>query len=56
MSDEIICFLRPPSQACERTDFPTIAFRSPVQPDDLTIERVEVEPRDRVRPENETLV
>jgi hypothetical protein len=56
MSGELICFLRPPGRVCEHTDFPTIAFRSPVQPDDLAIERVEAEPRDHVRPENETLV
>ncbi len=56
MSVEIIRFIRPPGRDYEPTDFPTIAFRAPIQPDDLTIERVEAEPRDQVRPENETLV
>jgi hypothetical protein len=56
MSGEAICFIRPPGRDCEHTDFPTIAFLSPIRSDDLTIERVEAEPRDHIRPENETLV
>jgi hypothetical protein len=56
MSEEIIRFIGRPGRDCEHTDFPTIAFRSPIQSDDLTIERVEAEPRDHVRPEHETLV
>lgn len=56
MSGEIIRFIRPPGRDCAHTDFPIIAFRSPIQPDDLTIERVEAEPCDDVRPENDTLV
>jgi hypothetical protein len=56
MSGEIIRLIRPPGRDCEHTDFPTIAFRSPILSDDLTIERIEAEPRDDVRTENETLV
>jgi hypothetical protein len=56
MSGEIIRFIRKPSRDCEHTDFPTIAFRAPIQSDDLATDRVEVERCDHVRPENETLV
>ncbi len=56
MSDVIIRFIRPPGRDCEHTDFPTIAFRSPILPDDLIIERVDAKPRDHVELENETLV
>ena len=56
MSGEIIRFIHRPCRDCEHTDFPTIAFRAPIQPDDLPIERVEAEPCDHVRPEHETLV
>jgi hypothetical protein len=56
MSGEIIRFIRQPRRDCEHTDFPTIAFRAPIQPNDLTIERVEAEPCDHVQPENDTLV
>ena len=56
MSGEIIGFIRPPRRDWAHTDFPTIAFRAPIQPDDLTIERVEPEPRNHVWPKNENLV
>jgi hypothetical protein len=56
MSGEIIRFIHRPCRDCEHTDFPTIAFRAPIQPDDLPIERVEAEPCDHVRPKNDTLV
>jgi hypothetical protein len=56
MSGEIIRFIRKPGCDCEHTDFPTIAFRAPIQSDDPTMDRVEAEPCDHVRPENETLV
>ena len=56
MGEETIRFIRRPGRDREHTDFPTIAFRSPIQSDDLTNERLEAEPRDHVRPEHETLV
>jgi hypothetical protein len=56
MSGEIIRFIHRPCRDCEHTDFPTIAFRAPIQPDDLTIERVEPEPRNHVWLKNENLV
>jgi len=56
MSGEIIRFIQPPGRDCEHTDFPTIAFRAPIQPDDLTMDHVDAVPRDHVWPENETLV
>jgi hypothetical protein len=56
MSGEIIRFIRKPRHDCEPTDFPTIAFRAPIQSDDLTMDHVEAPPCDHVRPENDTLV
>jgi hypothetical protein len=56
MSGEIIRLIRKPGRDCERTDFPTIAFRAPIQPDDLTVDHVEAPPCDHVQPENDTLV
>jgi hypothetical protein len=51
MSAEIIRFIPRPKHDREQTDFPTIAFRLPVRPDDLTIDRVDTAPCEYVAPD-----
>jgi hypothetical protein len=49
---EIIRFIRGPKHNRRQTDFPTIAFRSAVRPDDLTMDHVDAAPCEYVRPES----
>ena len=44
VSAEVIRFISPPNRACERTDFPTIAFRSAIQPAVIPVDRVDTAP------------
>jgi len=44
LSAEVIRFFSPPNRACERTDFPTIAFRSAIQPAVIPVDRVDTAP------------
>ena len=55
MKGEIIHFIRRPGCDCEPTDFPTIAFRAPIQPDDLPQDRVRAAPREHAQPEDDDL-
>jgi hypothetical protein len=41
VSADIIRFIRRPNHDREQTDFPTIAFRSAVQPDSLTVDHAD---------------
>lgn len=52
MSAEIIRFIRGPKHNRGQTDFPTIAFRSAAQRDDLTMDHVDTAPCEYVRPES----
>jgi hypothetical protein len=51
MSAEIIQFVPRPHRNREPTDFPTIAFRSVLRPDDLTMDHVDTAPCEYLRPE-----
>jgi hypothetical protein len=44
MSAEIIQFIRRPHQDREQTDFPTIAFRSVLQPGNLAVDQLDTAP------------
>jgi hypothetical protein len=44
MSAEVIQFIRRPHHDREQTDFPTIAFRSVLQPGDLAVDHVDTAP------------
>jgi hypothetical protein len=48
---EIIQFIPRPKHDREQTDFPTIAFRSARQPDDLVMDHADTAPCECVRPE-----
>jgi len=48
MSAEIIQFVSRPKHNREQTDFPTIAFRSVIRPDDLTMDHVDTSPREDI--------
>jgi hypothetical protein len=52
VSAEIIQFIRSPKHNRGQTDFPTIAFRSGAQRDDLTMNHVDTAPCEYVRPES----
>ena len=51
MSAEIIQFIRVPKRNGGHSDFPTIAFRSAVRPDDLVMDHADAVPSEDVRPE-----
>lgn len=51
MSAEIIQFIRGPKHDRERSDFPTIAFRSALRPDDLVMDHADAVPSEDVRPQ-----
>jgi hypothetical protein len=51
MSAEIIRFIRRPNHDREQTDFPTIAFRSAVRPDGLTVDHVDRASRKYLSPD-----
>jgi hypothetical protein len=53
MSADIIRFIPRPDTARERTDFPTIAFRSAVKPDDLVMDHVDTAPCEHAPAEND---
>jgi hypothetical protein len=44
VSADIIRFIPRPNRKTGLTDFPTIAFRSAVQPDDLAMDHVDTSP------------
>lgn len=51
MSAEIIRFIPRPKHGREQTDFPTIAFRSSVRPDDPAIDYTDTAPCEYVAPD-----
>ena len=51
VSAEIIQFIRRPKHNREQSDFPTIAFRSAVRPDELTMDHADTAPYEYVRPD-----
>jgi hypothetical protein len=51
MSADIIRFIPRPKHDREQTDFPTIAFRLPVRPNDLTIGHADTAPCEYVAPD-----
>jgi hypothetical protein len=51
MSADIIHFIPRPKHDREQTDFPTVAFRLPVRPEDLAIDRVDAAPCEYVAPD-----
>jgi len=51
VSAEIIQFIRGPKRNGEHSDFPTIAFRSALRPDDLVMDHADAVPREDVRSE-----
>jgi hypothetical protein len=53
MSAGIIRFIPRPNRGREPTDFPTIAFRSVVEPDDLTMDRADTAPCEYTPPETD---
>jgi len=53
MSAEIIRLIPRPDRGREPTDFPTIAFRSVVKPDDLTMDHADTAPREHTPAEND---
>jgi hypothetical protein len=56
MSADIIRFIPRPDTARERTDFPTIAFRSAVKPDELVMDHVDTAPCEHAPAENDASV
>lgn len=44
LSAEVIRFFSPPNRDRERTDFPTIAFRSAIQPTVIPVDLVDTAP------------
>jgi hypothetical protein len=53
MSADIIRFIPRPDRRREPTDFPTIAFRSLVKPDNLVMDRADTAPCEHVPAESE---
>jgi hypothetical protein len=53
MSADIIRFIPRPNTAREPTDFPTIAFRSAVKPDDLVMDHADTAPCEHAPAEND---
>jgi hypothetical protein len=51
VSAEIIQFIRGPKRHGEHSDFPTIAFRSAMRPDDLVMDHADAAPSEDVYPE-----
>jgi hypothetical protein len=51
MSAEIIRFIPRPKHGREQTDFPTIAFRLPVWPDDPAVDHADTAPCEYVAPD-----
>ena len=51
VSAEIIRFIRGPKHHRGQTDFPTIAFRSVVRPNDLTMDHADTAPCESVWPD-----
>jgi hypothetical protein len=51
MSADIIQFIPRPKRDREQTDFPTIAFRSSVRPDDAAIDHTDTAPCEYVAPD-----
>jgi hypothetical protein len=51
MSAEIIRFIPRPKREREQTDFPTIAFRHPVRPEDPAVDRADTAPCEYVVPD-----
>ena len=51
MSADIIQFIRGPKDDSGQSDFPTIAFRSVIRPDDLVMDHVDPAPIEIIRPE-----
>jgi len=52
MSAEIIQFIRGPKDS-EQSDFPTIAFRSAIRPDDLVMDHADPAPTEIIRSESD---
>jgi hypothetical protein len=53
MSADIIRFIPRPKRRRELTDFPTIAFRSAVKPDDLVMDHVDTAPCEHASAESD---
>ncbi len=53
VSAEIIQFIRGPKRNRERSDFPTIAFRSAARSEDLVMDHADTAPSEYVRPQPE---
>jgi hypothetical protein len=53
MSADIIRFIPRPNRGRAPTDFPTIAFRSPVKPDDLVSDHADTAPREHAPAESD---
>jgi hypothetical protein len=53
MSADIIRFIPRPNRGREPTDFPTIAFRSVVEPDDLVMDHADMAPCKQASAEND---
>ena len=53
MSANIIRFIPRPKRGREPTDFPTIAFRSAVKPDDLVMDHVDTAPCEHASAESD---
>jgi hypothetical protein len=51
MSAEITRFIPRPKHGREQTDFPTIAFRHPVRPEDPAVDRADTAPCEYVVPD-----
>jgi hypothetical protein len=51
MSADIIHFIPRPKRDREQTDFPAIAFRLPVRPDDLATDHADTAPCEYVAPD-----
>jgi hypothetical protein len=51
VSADIIRFIPAPKRDDEQTDFPTIAFRSAVPPDDLTMDHADASPSEYICPD-----
>ena len=53
MSTEIIQFISGSKDGSGQTDFPTIAFRSAIRPDDLVMDHADPAPTEIIRPESD---
>jgi len=53
MSADIIRFIPRPNRSREPTDFPAIAFRSVVEPDNLIMEQTDTAPCEHTPPESD---